>query len=189
VGVLSAALPVGFLVATIQLGNPAWPRFLPAEPRLARALSSARGVSSQHLPATAVAAGWMALFYGTETEPGPDPHLRPTLPPGTQRLPDGFLIPEASTSFALPQFFFPVWRAHDASGHALPVQARPDGFIEVVVERPTTGIEVTAVTTPWEWLGWAISGLTLAGLLALRLHGRLPRRVAAGAVRVSQEGP
>jgi hypothetical protein len=181
-GVLSAALLAGFLVATTQLGNPDWPRFLPAEPRLARALSSARGVSSQHLPAIAVAAGWMALYYGTETEPGPDPHPRPVLPPGARRLPAGFLIPEASTSFALPQFFFPVWRAHDVAGRALPVRARPDGFLEVVVSRPTGGIEVTMVTTLWEWLGWAISGLTAAGLLALRLHSRLSRRVVARVV-------
>mgnify|MGYP001453221723 CR=1 FL=1 len=169
-GLLGAALPVGYLLAVTQLGNPAWPRFLPAEQRLAQALSSPRGASPEHLPADAVAAGWRGLFdNGNESEPGPDPHPRPLRPPGTQQLPDGFLVPEASASFALPQFFFPAWQAWDAAGHPLPVRAEPNGFLEVVVESPTHGIRVEVAATLWERLGWVISALTAAGLLALRL--------------------
>jgi hypothetical protein len=181
-GLLGAALVPIYLLAVTQLGNPGWPRFLPAEERLARALSSPRGASPEHLPATAVAAGWRSLFDGTETTPGPEPHPRPAPPPGTTRLPAGFLVPEAAASFALPQFHFPGWQARDAAGQPLPVRARPDGFLEVVLDHPARGIRIEAEVTPWEWAGWAVTGLSAAGLLGLGLWRR-PRQAMVPAVR------
>jgi hypothetical protein len=180
-GLLGAALPPVFLLAVTQLGNPRWPRFLPAEERLARAIASPRGASPEHLPATAVAAGWRSLFDGAETAPGPEPHPRPVPPPGTTRLPAGFLVSEATASFALPQFHFPGWLARDAAGQPLPVRARPDGFLEVVVNHSARGIRIEAGVTPWEWAGWAVTGLSAAGLLGLGLWWR-PQRVAVPAV-------
>jgi hypothetical protein len=180
-GLLGAALPPLYLLAVTQFGNPGWPRFLPAEERLARALSSPRGASPEHLPATAVAAGWRSLFDGTETSTGAEPYPRPALPPGTTRLPAGFLVPEATATFALPQFHFPGWQARDAAGQMLPVRARADGFLEVVVDHPARGIRIEAGVTPWEWAGWAVTGLSAAGLLGLGLWWR-PRRAVAAAM-------
>ncbi|MFC7543191.1 hypothetical protein ACFQU2_32165 [Siccirubricoccus deserti] len=84
-------------------------------------------------------------------------------------------------TFALPQFHFPGWQARDAAGQILPVRARADGFLEVVVDHPARGIRIEAGVTPWEWAGWAITGLSAAGLLGLGLWWR-PRRAAAAAL-------
>lgn len=175
-GLLCALLPAAHLLAVTQLGNPGWPRFLPAEARLARAMTSPRGASPEHLPATAVAAGWRSLFDGTETATGPEPHPRPVPPPGTTRLPAGFLVPEATASFALPQFHFPGWQARDSAGMALPVRARPDGFLEVELRHPDRGIRVEALPTPWDWAGWAVTGATALLLLAGGVAGEYLRR-------------
>ena len=85
----AAAVPL-FLWLTSALGAPEWPRFLPAEQRLAFTRSYSGAYSSEHTPGTAVAAGW-----GEVTAGAPPPHAVPVPPAGTLRLPDGFLVPQA----------------------------------------------------------------------------------------------
>lgn len=171
-----AALPPGWLLAISLLGNPDWPRFQPAEARLARALASPRGVSSEHLPVVAMAAGWGAAWQGSETAPAADPWPRPTLPAGAERIPGGFRLAAAAAPVTLPQFYFSAWRAEDDGGAALPVRPTAEGFLQVVVDRPVRGVRVMIATTPAEWAGWAVTGLSAALLLAWGL--RRPR--AAG---------
>ena len=95
-GLACAVFAPTYLWARIAFGNPGWPRFLPSEARLERAVGSPRGVSPEHLPAWARENGWRVKWDGTETAPAPDPHPRPPLPAGTQRLAAGFLVPEAN---------------------------------------------------------------------------------------------
>jgi len=168
-GLACAIAPPAWLAGKLWLGDPAWPRFLPAEERLARALGSPRGTSPEHLPAAAAAAGWRRVWDGTETAPAPDAYPRPAPPAGARRIPGGWLVPLAETSFTLPQFWYSGWRAADAAGRVLPVRPTAAGLVEVVVDRPVHGLTVRIAATPWEWAGWAVTGLTAAGLLGLVL--------------------
>lgn len=167
-GLSFALLTAAFVGSMVAFGNPGWPRFLPAQERLDRALATPRGTSSEHLPIWAVKAGWLSLWLGpTETEHGPEPFARPVLPAGTQRIPGGFVVPKATTSFSLPQFYFPAWQATDGDGQVLAVRPGPDAFLEVVIEHPVTDVRVVIRTTRSEWIGLAVSGLTAAILLVL----------------------
>ena len=49
-----------------------------------------------------------------------------------------------------------------------------DGFLEVAVDRPVRNLRVFIAVTPWEWAGWAITGVSAAGLLGLGLLRRRP---------------
>lgn len=155
-------------------GNPGWPRFLPSDQRLGRALTSPRGTSPEHLPIWALHAGWDSLWQGKETQQGSEPFPRPPLPVGTLRIPGGFLVPETTTSFSLSQFYVPAWQATDASGHALQVRPGPGGFVEVVVDRPVRDLRVAIGLATWEWGGRAVTGLTAASLLILAFWHRRP---------------
>ncbi|MDN3565831.1 hypothetical protein ACFQY5_10755 [Paeniroseomonas aquatica] len=187
-GLGSAALPPLFVWVMTAFGNPEWPRFLPPEQRLERALVSPRGTSPEHLPVWALHAGWDSLWRGTETEKGPEPFPRPPLPAGTQRIPGGFVLPEATTTFSLPQFYFPAWQATDGSGHALQVRPGPDGLVQVVVDRPVRNLRVAIGLTQWEWGGWAVTGLTAASLLCLAFWRRRPVATPAVAQVVPRVG-
>ncbi|MBL6455015.1 hypothetical protein JMJ55_06745 [Belnapia sp. T6] len=176
-GLGCAVLPPLFLWVMVSFGNPGWPRFLPAEQRQERAMVSPRGISPEHLPAWAARAGWRGVWEGTETETAPDPWPRPALPAGARRIPGGFLVPEATTSFALPQFYFPAWQAMDGAGQRLEVRPTEGGFVEVVVTHPVRDLRVAVGLTRWEWVGWAVTGLTAAGLLGLALWRRPVRGV------------
>jgi hypothetical protein len=184
-GIACAVFAPVYLWARVAFGHPDWPRFLPAEERLARAVGSPRGVSPEHLPAWARENGWRVKWDGTETAPAPDPHPRPALPPGTRRLAAGFLVPEASAPLLLPQFWFPAWAAVDGKGEAVVVRPGKDGFLEVAVDRPVSDLRVYVALTPWEWAGWAVTGVSAAGLLGFGLWRRRPgaavaRRMAQG---------
>lgn len=171
-GLACAVFAPAYLWARVAFGHPDWPRFLPAAERLARAVDSPRGVSSEHLPAWARENGWRVKWDGTETAPAPDPHPRPALPPGTRRLSAGFLVPEASAPLLLPQFWFPAWVAEDGKGEPVAVRPGKDGFLEVAVDRPVRDLRVHIGVTPWEWAGWAITGISAAGLLGFGLWRR-----------------
>lgn len=178
-GLISAALPPLFVWVMTAFGNPGWPRFMPAEPRLERALSSPRGTSPEHLPAWAREAGWLSIWQGTETEQGPEPWPRPPLPEGTRHIPGGYVVPEATTTFSLPQFYFRAWQATDGAGQPVEVRPGPDGLVQVVVDRPIRDLRVAVGLTRWEWGGWAVTGLTAASLLGLALWRRRPIPVPA----------
>src|SRR3954464_2634171 len=90
------------------------------------------------------------------------------MPPGAERIPDGFRLPQAETPVALPQFYFPAWQAWDVLGR-LPLRPTPEGFLELAPDRPTTNVEVRIAPTIWEQIGWTVSLLTAAGLLLLQL--------------------
>ena len=62
IGLTLALLPPGFLVGLVVFGNPDWPRFLPAEQRLAAAQVYSGAYSAEHIPAKAAAAGWDAVI-------------------------------------------------------------------------------------------------------------------------------
>lgn len=173
-GLCFAAVPPLFVWAMTSFGHPDWPRFLPAEQRLERAMVSPRGFSAEHLPVWAREAGWGQMWLGGETEQGPEPFPRPPLPAGTRQIPGGFEVPEATASFTLPQFYFPAWQATDSTGQPLVVRPGRGGFVEVVVDRPVHGLRVLVGLTRWEWGGWAVTGLTAAGLLGLALWRRRP---------------
>ena len=83
-------------------------------------------------------------------------------------------MPEATASFTLPQFYFTAWQATDGTGQPLEVRPGPAGFVEVVVNRPVTNLRVAVGVTRWEWAGWAVTGLTAAGLLGLAFWRRRP---------------
>lgn len=183
-GLVCAIFAPVYLWARVAFGHPDWPRFLPPEQRLARAMGSPRGVSPEHLPAWARQNGWRVKWDGTETEPAPDPHPRPIPPAGTQRLAAGFLVPETRGPVLLPQFWFPAWAAEDGNGEPVPVRPGQDGFLEVAVDRPVRNLRVYVAVTPWEWAGWTITGLSATALLGLSLLRRRPalagRPVLAG---------
>lgn len=181
-GIGCAALVPAHLALRVMLGHPGWPRFLPPEARLARALASPRGQPQEHLPAAARDAGWQAMWHGSETEPAPAPHPRPALPAHAERLPDGFLLRDVPPGeLLLPQFHFPAWAAWDATGERLPVRAGRDGFLAIGNDRPRQLVQVGIVTTGWERLGWAVTGLTGLVLLGARLVGyRRAGRIGAG---------
>jgi hypothetical protein len=183
-----AVVPALFVWAMTTFGHPDWPRFLPAEQRLERALISPRSFAPEHLPVWAREAGWREIWMGGETERGPEPFPRPPLPAGTRRIPGGFVVPEATANFALPQFYFPAWRAEDSTGHPLAVRPGPGGFVEVVVERPVNDVRVSIGLTRWEWSGWAVTGLSAAGLLGLAFWRRRPAPAAAAAAAVAPAG-
>lgn len=150
-----------FLFARMHLGNPGWVHFVPFGERLTVAEHHYRGSSWEHLPKAAAAAGWATIHGG-----GAEPYARPVPPEGTERLTDGFLVHRAAAPFRLPQFYFPAWRAHDAMG-PVPLRATPEGWIEVAVDRPVTDLVVEIGITPQERIGYAISLLTLMGLLGV----------------------
>ena len=50
----------------------------------------------------------------------------------------------------------------------------PGGFLQVVVNQPVRDVRVAVGLTRWEWAGWAVTGLTAAGLLGLALWRRRP---------------
>ncbi|TDH61309.1 hypothetical protein E2C06_17555 [Dankookia rubra] len=187
-GLACAVFAPAYLWARVAFGHPDWPRFLPPEERLARAVDSPRGVSSEHLPAWALANGWRMKWNGTETAPAPDPHPRPALPPGTQRLTAGYLVPEANGPLLLPQFWFPAWAAEDGKGEPVAVRPGKDGFLEVAVDRPVHDLRVHIAVTPWEWAGWAITGISAAGLLGFGLWRRRPGLAAAPALAAGGPG-
>ena len=185
-GVGCAALVPVHLYLLVALGNPGWPRFLPPEERLARALAAPRGHPQEHMPAQAREAGWQVMWQGSETAPAADPHPRPPLPPGTERLPDGFLVPDARPgSLLLPQFYFTAWAAWDTAGERLPVHPGRDGFLAIEIDRPLQAVRIGIVATPWERLGWAVTALTGLALLGTCLierwlTGRRARAAAQG---------
>ncbi|MBX6744240.1 MAG: hypothetical protein IRY87_19575, partial [Acetobacteraceae bacterium] len=168
-GLACAALPYVFLAGLAQFGEPSWPRFLPSSQRLAHAHASPSAYSVEHVPRAAVAAGWAKLAAGGRMAAAP--YAPPPLPPGAVRIPTGFRIPVADAPFVLPQFYFPSWAAWDAAG-PIPVRASPEGFVEVLVNRPVTDLHVEIVVTDWERLGWALTLLTGAGLLVGTLGWR-----------------
>jgi hypothetical protein len=176
-----ALLPPAFLAGLVAFGNPDWPRFLPAEQRLAFTRVYSGAYSGEHIPAEAAAAGWEAVIAGE-----PEPFLRPVPPPGTQRLQDGFLVPEANGPFTLPQFFFPAWSAQDALG-PMPLRASPEGFLEVAVDRPVRDLQVRIYPTVWERTGWAISFATATALMLLLVTKRLVLRRRATAVLAAEQ--
>jgi hypothetical protein len=167
-----ALLPPAFLAGVIGFGHPAWPKFLPAEQRLDFARDFSGAYSWEHVPAEAAASGWVAITAGQ-----PDPWARPVLPPGAERLPGGFRLPQVEAPVVLPQFYFPAWQAWDALG-PLPLRPTLEGFLELAPDRPASNVEVRIVPTLWEQIGWMISLLTAAGLLLLQLPLR-GLRVAA----------
>lgn len=176
-GLACAALPFVFLAGMAQFSEPSWPRFLPSSQRLAHAHASPSAYSVEHVPSAAVAAGWAKLAGGGRMAAAPYPP--PPLPPGAVRMPAGFRVPAADAPFVLPQFHFPSWAAWDAAG-PVPLRASPEGFVEILVNRPVSDLHIEIVTTGWERLGWAVTLLTGAGLLA----GALWRRpVPVGAAR------
>jgi hypothetical protein len=175
---LLSFLPFAVIGVQIRYGSQDRDRFLAAGPRLAWAESHHRANVHEHWPAAAVAAGWTVMADG---DPAPRP--RPALPPGAVREARGYALPEAGASFALPQFHFPAWTAWAAEG-PLPVRARPDGFVEVLVDRPVHDVHVRVAVTGWEKAGWAVTALTMvilgAGLLGAGLPGTIrPRRQPA----------
>ncbi|MBC4015135.1 hypothetical protein [Siccirubricoccus deserti] len=174
-----AALPLGFLLALLAFGNPHWSRFMPAAPRLAMARLQPGAYAVAHVPATAAAAGWAESAGGLIP-----PHPKPPMPPGTTRLRDGYLIAAAEGRFALPQFWFPAWAAWDTHGR-VPVAATPDGFVEVLLDRPARQLHVRIITTGWERAGCAVSGATLLLLLLIAADGRRRARLTGPAARGS----
>lgn len=72
----------------------------------------------------------------------------------------------------MPHFYYPGWRA--ASGNPasqLPVRPSvPEGLLEVKTASGRHEIALELVTSPAEWIGWGISGLSIAllGLFARR---------------------
>ena len=183
-GLALALLPPAFLSAIV---HPAWPKFLPAEQRLAFAHDFSAAYSWEHVPAEATASGWVAITVGE-----PDPWARPVLPSGAKRIPNGFRLPRAEAPVVLPQFYFPAWQAWDALG-PLPLRPTPEGFLELVPGRVATNIEVRILPTIWEQIGWMISLLTATGLLLLQLPLRglrstAPREVPLGKVSSSATG-
>ncbi|TDH59714.1 hypothetical protein E2C06_25880 [Dankookia rubra] len=158
-----ALLPPAFLAGVVGLGHPAWPKFLLAEQRLNFARDFSGAYSWEHVPAEAAASGWVAI-----TTRYPDPWARPALPPGTERLPNGFRVPRAEAPVVFPQFYFPAWQAWDALG-PLPLRSTQEGFLELAPDRSATSVEVRILPTLWEQIGWIVSLLTVAGLLLLRL--------------------
>jgi hypothetical protein len=151
------------ILAQVKLGNPEKERFLPAEARLAWAETHYQAYPAEHWPAAAVAAGWAGMAEGGEA-----PFPRPALPAGAMRQPRGFFLPEATATLALPQFYFPYWTAWADEG-PVPLRARQDGFLEVVVNRPVHNLHVKIAVSGWEKAGWAVTGLTFVWLLGAAL--------------------
>ncbi len=177
---LTAAVPV-FLALLSQLGQSGWPRFLPADQRMAFMAGYSGSASAEHIPAAAAAAGWDRVTAGA-----PPPHPRPLVPAGTILLPDGFRIPNAVAPFTLPQFYFPAWTASDASG-AVPLRASPDGFVEVLVRPPAHDVQVRIGTTPWESAGWAVTLLAAVVVVVVVSCHRLGSIFAARRFRTELE--
>lgn len=165
-GLALAVIPPAFLAGVVALGHPAWPKFLPAEQRLAFAREFSGSYSWEHVPAEATAAGWVAITAGY-----PDPWPRPLLPQEAERIPGGFRLSRATAPVVLPQFFFPAWQAWDALG-PLPLRPTLEGFLELVPERPASDITIRVLPTLWERAGWALSAVAALALLLLRLPGR-----------------
>jgi hypothetical protein len=177
-----AALPIGFLLALLAFGNPYWSRFMPATPRLDMARLQPNAYAVAHVPAVAAAAGWAASAGGFAP-----PHPEPPLPPGTTRLRDGYLIAEAEQPLALPQFWFPAWAAWDAGGR-VQLRATPDGFVEVLLDRPARQLHVRIIATGWERAGLAVSGATLLLLLLIAADGRRLARLGSSGPRAAATG-
>ena len=171
-GLACAVFAPAYLWARVAYGNPGWPRFLPAAERLERAVNSCRAASRPSICRPGRGEWLAGEMDGTETAPAPDPHPRPALPAGTQRLAAGFLVPEASAPLLLPQFWFPAWAAEDGTGAPVAVRPGRDGFLEIAVDRPVHNLRVYVALTPWEWAGWAVTGMSAAGLLGLVLRRR-----------------
>jgi hypothetical protein len=162
---LALLTPV-FLAGVVRLTNPAWPKFLPTGERLAFARDFSAAYSWEHFPAEAAAAGWVGILLRE-----PDPYARPIPPLGTERLRDGYRVPQADGAFRLPQFYFPAWSAEDTLG-PVALRASPEGFLEVAADRPLRDLVVRIRPTPWERAGWLVSGAAALGLMLLPLVER-----------------
>jgi hypothetical protein len=170
---LLSLLSFSVILAQVRLGNSEKDRFLPAEARLAWAETHYQAYPAEHWPAAAVAAGWAGMAEGGEA-----PFPRPALPTGAMRRPRGFFLPEATATLALPQFYFPYWTAWADEG-PVPLRARQDGFLEVVVSRPVHNLHVEIAVSGWEKAGWAVTALTFAWLLGAALWRPQPRMAPA----------
>jgi hypothetical protein len=59
----------------------------------------------------------------------------------------------------------------------VPVAATPDGFVEVLLDRPARQLHVRIITTGWERAGSVVSGATLLLLLLIAADGRRRARL------------
>ncbi len=201
---LDCLLPFGFLWANVRLGDPNWPRFLPAEDHLAWARAQPSSYPAEHWPAAAVAAGWLDPGLGPRAGRGwPPPSVRelpaeplwrhspPEPPEGARRIPGGWWVPRAGPEpFELPQLWFPSWGAVSAQGPVATRASPATGFVEVLPGRQVEDLRVVVGRTRWETIGWWLSGLGALALVASALLARKPllRNSAAGVRRVLEAG-